>query len=202
MSRVCMRKKLPDPCTVSPSATTSAGLMCASRSDESAASRISSGVALKSVMPGRAAIAGVLRRTARRCMMKHREAAMKNSRSGAIALIIGFALAAGGAAHAQRYPAKPVRLLVGFAPGGGVDVTARILAPKLHELWGQPIVVDNRAGAGGTIATDIAAKSPPDGYSLLLCGIWSHGVAPSLYKQLPYDHYRDFAPVSMIGTTP
>ena len=76
------------------------------------------------------------------------------------------------------------------------------MAAKLTELWGQQLVVDNRAGAGGTIATDIAAKAAPDGYSLLFCGIWSHGVAPSLYKQLPYDHYRDFAPVSMIGTTP
>ena len=116
-------------------------------------------------------------------------------------LAASFLLAA-AAAHAQPYPNKPGRLLVGFAPGGGVDVTARIVAAKLTELWGQQLVVDNRAGAGGTIATDIAAKAAPDGYSLLFCGIWSHGVAPSLYKQLPYDHYRDFAPVSMIGTTP
>jgi tripartite-type tricarboxylate transporter receptor subunit TctC len=120
-------------------------------------------------------------------------------------LAAGFAaslLLAAAAAHSQAYPNKPGRLLVGFAPGGGVDVTARIVAAKLSEIWGQQLVVDNRAGAGGTIATDIAAKSPPDGYSLLLCGIWSHGVAPSLYKKLPYDHYRDFAPISLIGTTP
>ena len=120
-------------------------------------------------------------------------------------LAAGFAasfLLAAAPAHSQPYPNKPGRLLVGFAPGGGVDVSARIVAAKLSEIWGQQLVVDNRAGAGGTIATDIAAKSPPDGYSLLLCGIWSHGVAPSLYKKLPYDHYRDFAPVSLIGTTP
>ena len=124
--------------------------------------------------------------------------AAKTLTTGSAALLL-FAAAA---AHSQPYPNKPARLLVGFAPGGGVDVTARIVAAKLTELWGQQLVVDNRAGAGGTIATDIAAKAAPDGYSLLLCGIWSHGVAPSLYKQLPYDHYRDFAPVSMIGTTP
>src|SRR5258706_3612695 len=111
-------------------------------------------------------------------------------------------LLAAATAYSQPYPNKPGRLLVGFAPGGGVDVTARIVASKLSEIWGQQLVVDNRAGAGGTIATDIAAKAAPDGYSLLFCGIWSHGVAPSLYKQLPYDHYRDFAPVSLIGTTP
>jgi tripartite-type tricarboxylate transporter receptor subunit TctC len=105
-------------------------------------------------------------------------------------------------AQAQSYPSKPVRLLVGFAPGGGVDISARIVAQKLGELWGQTVVPDNRAGAGGTIATDIAARAPADGYSLLFCGIWSHGVAPSLYKKLNYDHYKDFAPVSMIGTTP
>jgi tripartite-type tricarboxylate transporter receptor subunit TctC len=113
-----------------------------------------------------------------------------------------LALAAAVAANAQPYPNKPGRLMVGFAPGGGVDVTARIVASKLSEIWGQQLVVDNRTGAGGTIASDIAAKSAPDGYSLLFCGIWSHGVAPSLYKQLPYDHYKDFAPVSLIGTTP
>ena len=111
-------------------------------------------------------------------------------------------LCATSVSFAQSYPAKSVRLLVGFAPGGGVDIAARIVASKMSELWGQTMVVDNRAGAGGTIATDIAAKAPADGYSLLLCGVWSHGVAPSLYKKLPYDHYRDFAPISMIGTTP
>jgi tripartite-type tricarboxylate transporter receptor subunit TctC len=113
-----------------------------------------------------------------------------------------LSLVAAGAVNSQPYPNKPGRLLVGFAAGGGVDITARIVASKLSEIWGQQLVVDNRAGAGGTIATDIAAKAPPDGYSLLLCGIWSHGVAPSLYKSLPYDHYKDFAPVSLIGTTP
>ena len=129
-----------------------------------------------------------------------------------LALAVLFASLA-SAAHAQlitakpaqastAYPTKPVRLLVGFAPGGGVDVSARIVAQKMSELWGQTMVVDNRAGAGGTIATDIAARSSADGYSLLFCGIWSHGVAPSLYKKLNYDHYKDFAPVSMVGTTP
>jgi len=121
-----------------------------------------------------------------------------------LTVILGTALSmvAAGGANSQPYPNKPGRLLVGFAPGGGVDVTARIVAGKLSEIWGQQLVVDNRAGAGGTIATEIAAKAPPDGYTLLLCGIWSHGVAPSFYKHLPYDHYRDFAPISLIGTTP
>jgi len=127
---------------------------------------------------------------------------MKTTKLPGIAIAVMLALAAAGTVNAQAYPSKPVRLLVGFAPGGGVDVTARIVAAKLSELWGQQVVPDNRAGAGGTIATDIAAKAPPDGYSLLFCGIWSHGVAPSLYKKLPYDHERDFAPVSLIGTTP
>lgn len=120
----------------------------------------------------------------------------------AASLAFTCVLATSGIAHAQSYPVKPVRLLVGFAPSGGVDVSARIVASKLTELWSQPVLIDNRAGAGGTIATDIVAKAPPDGYTLLFCGIWSHGVAPSLYKHLPYDHYKDFAPVSMVGTTP
>lgn len=121
-------------------------------------------------------------------------------RAAAIAALLSACTAAFAAE--QAWPTKPVRLLIGFAPGGGVDVTGRIVSAKLSELWGQQMVPDNRAGAGGTIATEIAAKAPADGYTLLFCGIWSHGVAPSLYKQLPYDHYRDFAPVSMIGTTP
>ena len=120
----------------------------------------------------------------------------------AAALLTAFAFPAAAAEQAPPYPTRPVRMLVGFAPGGGVDQTARILAAKLNEIWRQPVVIDNRSGAGGTIASEIAAKSAPDGYSLLFCGIWSHGVAPALYKTLPYDHYRDFAPVSMVGTTP
>lgn len=127
---------------------------------------------------------------------------MRSKKWLAITLGAALSLMGAGAVNSQSFPTKPVRLLVGFAPGGGVDVAARIVAAKLSEIWGQQLVVDNRAGAGGTIATDIAAKATPDGYSLLLCGIWSHGVAPALYKKLPYDHYRDFAPVSMIGTTP
>lgn len=126
---------------------------------------------------------------------------MQTALKCAAAVAASIVVHAGGV-HAQPYPNKPVRLLIGFAPGGGVDVTARIVSQKLSEAWGQQMVPDNRAGAGGTIATEIAAKAAPDGYTLLFCGIWSHGVAPSLYKQLPYDHYRDFAPVSMIGTTP
>ncbi|HEV7821862.1 MAG TPA: tripartite tricarboxylate transporter substrate binding protein [Burkholderiales bacterium] len=127
---------------------------------------------------------------------------MKTATKCAAALAALLSVCMPGMAAEQVWPAKPVRLLIGFAPGGGVDLTGRIVSAKLSEMWGQQMVPDNRAGAGGTIATDIAAKSAPDGYTLLFCGIWSHGVAPSLYKQLPYDHYRDFAPISMIGTTP
>ncbi len=127
-----------------------------------------------------------------------------------LACLTGGLIAVAGSAQAQpastnfgqSYPAKPIRFLVGFAPGGGVDITARVLSLKFSEMLGQTWVIDNRAGAGGTIGTDIAAKAAADGYTLLFCGIWSHGVAPSLYKKLPYDHYKDFAPVSMIGTTP
>src|SRR5437868_5185270 len=105
---------------------------------------------------------------------------MKSSRLCAAAISIVVMLGVISQTHAQRYPTKPVRMLVGFAPGGGVDVTARIVASKLSELWGQPVVIDSRAGAGGTIATDLAAKAPADGYSLLFCGIWQHGGAPAL----------------------
>ncbi len=128
-------------------------------------------------------------------------AKQKSRRVGRVA-VAALMMGMSSVTYAQAYPTKPARLLVGFAPGGGVDIAARIVAAKMSEQWGQHLIVDNRAGAGGTIGTDIAAKAPADGYTLLLCGIWSHGVAPSLYKKLPYDHYKDFAPVSMIGTTP
>src|SRR5438552_18175010 len=103
----------------------------------------------------------------------------------AAALSIGFVLlssALAAPAAAQTFPAKPPKLYVGFVPGGGVDQTARITTAKLSEVWGQPITVENKTGAGGTIAAAATAKSASDGYTLVLCNVGSHGVAPSLYK--------------------
>ena len=122
----------------------------------------------------------------------------------------GLALAWAGALHAQttstdaaaEYPNRPLRQIVPFPPGGGVDIVTRIVGAKWSEFLGQQIVVENRAGAGGTVGADIAAKAAPDGYTLLTCQVASHGVSPAIYHKLPYDHIRDFAPISLIGKTP
>jgi tripartite-type tricarboxylate transporter receptor subunit TctC len=108
--------------------------------------------------------------------------------------------AAAPAAHAQ-YPAKPLRLIVPFPPGGGTDAMARTLAPKLGEGLGQQVVIDNRGGAGATIGTELAAKSPPDGYTLFLMTV-TNAVSMSLYPNLKFDLVRDFAPVTKLATTP
>ena len=100
-------------------------------------------------------------------------------------------------AFAQAYPAKPIKIIVGFAAGGAADVTARMLAPKLSELLGQQIIIENRGGSGGLLATDAVAKSPPDGYTLLLMSA-ADTVQPALRRKLPYDLERDFAPVSRV----
>jgi tripartite-type tricarboxylate transporter receptor subunit TctC len=104
-------------------------------------------------------------------------------------------------AHAQGYPAKPVRMVVPFAPGGGTDVIARRLAAAMTESLKRQVIVDNRGGANGIIGTDIVAHSAPDGYTLLFVSS-PHSVNPSLYAKLPYDTLRDFAPVSMAATSP
>ena len=118
---------------------------------------------------------------------------------------LGVALAAAYSvavpAHAQNYPIKPIRLIIPFAPGGGTDLTARAIAMKLTEAWGQTVVPDNRAGANGTIAVDIATKSPPDGYTLTMISS-SHSVNSSLYKSLPYDLVRDLAPITQATSQP
>ncbi len=98
-------------------------------------------------------------------------------------------------ALAQAFPAKPVRLVVPFPPGGPVDTVARTVAPKLSEAWGQPVVVDNRAGAGGSVGADHAAKSPADGYTVFVCAI-HHTVLPALRSKLPYDIEKDFVPLT------
>lgn len=106
-------------------------------------------------------------------------------------------------AIAQTYPTRPVRIIVGFAPGGGVDLAARIVAQGLSQVWGnQNAIVENRPGAAGGIATEITAAAAPDGYTTMLCQIGSHAITPARAKKLPYDHIRDFGFVSMVGTTP
>lgn len=102
-------------------------------------------------------------------------------------------------ALAQQYPAKPIRLLIGFAAGGPSDVIARTISQKLNEKWGQPVIVDIRPGAGGNIATEIAAKAPADGYTLLIPA-FAHAVNPLLYSKLPFDAVKDFAPILLVAS--
>ena len=101
-----------------------------------------------------------------------------------------------GNAQADEYPSKPIRMIVGFAPGGGTDTTARAISAKLGELVGQQVIIDNRAGAAGNIATEMVAKANPDGYTLLLGTIAALAINPSLYRtKLPFDSVKDFAPI-------
>lgn len=104
-------------------------------------------------------------------------------------------------AWGQTYPARAVRIIVPFAPGGGTDILVRTFAPRLSETLGQQLVIDNRAGGGSTIGSELAAKSPPDGYTLLAVDT-SFTTNPSLYSKLPYDSVRDFAPVSLLAAAP
>jgi len=110
-------------------------------------------------------------------------------------LVVSFA------AGAQSYPTKPVRMIIPFAPGGNTDIIGRVFAPKFGAFLGQQVIVDNRGGAGGSIGTEIAAKSPPDGYTLLMVSA-SHTINPAMAKKLPYDSIRDFAPISVIADVP
>jgi len=123
----------------------------------------------------------------------------------AVNFMLAAATLAAGIAHAQApgaYPAKPVRIVVPFAPGGGVDLVARILAQRLTETTRQSFIVDNRTGASGIIGTEHVAKSPPDGYTLMMGSQTTHAVVPALYPKVPYDPARDFAPISMVASSP
>jgi tripartite-type tricarboxylate transporter receptor subunit TctC len=101
----------------------------------------------------------------------------------------------------RAYPTKPIRLIVPYAPGGGNDTMARAIGGKLTEAWGQQVIIDNRPGANGLLAGEIAAKAAPDGYTLFMANIGSHAINPALYRNVPYDPVKDFAPVSLLGTT-
>lgn len=102
------------------------------------------------------------------------------------------------AADAQSYPNKPIRIIVPFPPGGISDVMSRVFGQKFTDSWNQPVIVENRAGAGGNIGADIVAKSPPDGYTLVMGSIGTHAVNVSLFSKLPYDPIRDFAPIALV----
>jgi tripartite-type tricarboxylate transporter receptor subunit TctC len=124
-------------------------------------------------------------------------------RRGLITLIGAGSLAAlPRAGHAQAWPSRPIRLIVGFAPGGGTDIVARTMAPRLGELLGTQVVVENRAGASGMIGADTVAKSAPDGYTLLMGHANSNVIAPNVMSRVPYDPATDFSPIHYIGYVP
>jgi tripartite-type tricarboxylate transporter receptor subunit TctC len=116
-----------------------------------------------------------------------------------IALLL---LAGAVPALAQQYPAKPIRMIIGFPPGGGTDIIGRIVAQRMSEGLKQQILPDNRGGASGQIAADLAAKAPPDGYTIMMSHIAAMSILPSLYPKLPYDPVRDFAPISLVAISP
>ena len=118
----------------------------------------------------------------------------------------GFAAAATARdARAQSpasYPSRPVKLVIPFPPGGPLDIIGRLIAQKASEDWRQSVIVDNRPGAGGNIGADLVAKSPPDGYTIVMGALSTHAVNPSLYARMPYDPLKDFAPISLVAITP
>ena len=115
-----------------------------------------------------------------------------------LAVVLAFPLLAAE----QAYPSKPIRLVVPFPAGGSLDVVARAIGQKLTEAWGQPVVIDNRPGAGGNIGADLVAKSAPDGYTILEGALSTHAVNVSLYAKMPYDPIKDFAPITLVAVTP
>ena len=107
-----------------------------------------------------------------------------------------------GPVLAQQYPAKPIRMIIGFPPGGGTDIIGRIVAQRMSEGLKQQIIPDNRGGASGQIAAELVAKAPPDGYTVMMAHIAAISILPSLYAKLPYDPVRDFSPVSLVAISP
>ena len=119
----------------------------------------------------------------------------------AAAVLLASASLAAGTSFAQSYPLKPVRLMVPFVPGGNTDIIARIVAPEMSKALGQPLVIENRGGAGSVIGTEVVAKSPPDGYTLLMVSA-AHTINPAMAKKLPYDSIKDFATITVVADVP
>jgi tripartite-type tricarboxylate transporter receptor subunit TctC len=123
-------------------------------------------------------------------------------RSASAFAVVALAVAASFAAHAADYPSQTIKIVVPFPPGGGVDVVARVIAPRLGELLGQSVIIENRGGAGGSVGATFVAQAPRDGYTLLMGTASTHGTNPNVYTKLGYDPVRDFAPVALITSAP
>src|SRR5258708_24791639 len=124
--------------------------------------------------------------------------AVPNSPTMKFAALLFAALVSAGSALAQPYLQKPIRIIVPFPAGGIADTFARSIGQKVNEAWSQPVVVDNRAGAGGNIGAEAVAKAPPDGYTLVMGSIGTHALNVTLFRDLPFDPIRDFAPVALV----
>jgi tripartite-type tricarboxylate transporter receptor subunit TctC len=127
---------------------------------------------------------------------------LQRQKMGRLAVFLLLALAFPVAGNAQAYPSKPVRLVVGFPPGGANDILARLVGARMQEAWGQSVIIDNKPGANAIIGTEIVAKAAPDGYTLLVGASGAMTFNPGLYDKLPYDPLKDFAPVTMLGSFP
>jgi tripartite-type tricarboxylate transporter receptor subunit TctC len=115
---------------------------------------------------------------------------------------VAAALAFSAAAAAQTYPSRPVRIIVPFPPGGAPDIIGRLLSPKMSEALGQPVIIENRAGAAGSIGSDFVAKAAPDGYTLVMASASTHAVGPAVNPKLPYDNITDFTPITLVASFP
>lgn len=136
--------------------------------------------------------------------MSEPSCALRSTRFAGLARVFALALVclAGNAAHAQAWPAKPIKLVVPVPPGGTTDTIARIISPKLTDALGQPVIVENRPGANGNIGSDAVAKSPADGYTLMLSSVGTHAINQSLYKNIAFDVVKDFTHIAMINKAP
>ena len=122
--------------------------------------------------------------------------------SAVIALGVAWSGQAFAQAGAASFPDKPIKIVVTFTPGGAPDTLARLLAEKFTAAWGQPVIVDNKPGAGGNLGADFVAKAPPDGYTIVVGTVGTHSINGALYSKMPYDMIKDFTPITLLATTP
>jgi tripartite-type tricarboxylate transporter receptor subunit TctC len=127
---------------------------------------------------------------------------IKRALAAATAATIAMGSALPAAAQGASWPSKPIRFVVPYPPGGSLDQVARALADKMKDGLGQPVLVENRPGAGGNVGADMVAKSPPDGYSIVMGAVATHAINPALYPKMPYDPVKDFQPITLVASTP